>query len=120
MNERAPSSALALPSLTGRAAFLSLLASEGVEVMFGNPGTTELAIMEALSAQSSIEFVLGLQEAIVVGMADGYARARPTVSRPVMCTSRLVSAMHWGRFTTHSSSARQYSSRRGSRSRGSA
>ena len=64
-----------MPSLTGRAAFLSLLASEGVEVMFGNPGTTELAIMEALSAQSSIEFVLGLQEAIVVGMADGYARA---------------------------------------------
>ena len=58
MNERTPSPALALPSLTGRAAFLSLLASEGVEVMFGNPGTTELAIMEALSAQSSIEFVL--------------------------------------------------------------
>ena len=75
MNERTPPPTLALPSLTGRAAFLSLLAAEGVEVMFGNPGTTELAIMQALSAQSSIEFVLGLQEAIVVGMADGYARA---------------------------------------------
>lgn len=60
---------------TGRDAFLSLLASEGVQVMFGNPGTTELAIMEALSMQSRIEYVLGLQESIVVAMADGYARA---------------------------------------------
>jgi benzoylformate decarboxylase len=60
---------------TGRDAFLSLLASEGVDVMFGNPGTTELAIMEALSRQSHIEYVLGLQESVVVAMADGYARA---------------------------------------------
>ena len=60
---------------TGRDAFLSLLASEGVEVMFGNPGTTELAIMEALSKQADIQYVLGLQESIVVAMADGYARA---------------------------------------------
>jgi benzoylformate decarboxylase len=60
---------------TGRAAFLSLLASEGVEVMFGNPGTTELAIMEALAHQSQIGYVLGLQESVVVAMADGYARA---------------------------------------------
>jgi len=43
--------------------------------MFGNPGTTELAIMEAMSQQSAIDYVLGLQEAVVVGMADGYARA---------------------------------------------
>ncbi len=64
-----------LPITTGHAAFLSLLASEGVDFLFGNPGTTELAIMEALGAQSDIRYVLGLQEGIVVGMADGYARA---------------------------------------------
>jgi benzoylformate decarboxylase len=69
--DRAP----VLPSLSGRAAFLQLLASEGVDVMFGNPGTTELAIMEALGAQTDIRYVLGLQEAVVVAMADGYARA---------------------------------------------
>ncbi len=64
------------PTLTsGRAAFLALLASEGVDVMFGNPGTTELAIMEALGHQSRIGYVLGLQESLVVAMADGYARA---------------------------------------------
>ena len=63
------------PSFTGHAAFLKLLHSEGITHMFGNPGTTELAIMEAMSKQSEIEYVLGLQESIVVGMADGYARA---------------------------------------------
>jgi benzoylformate decarboxylase len=69
--DRAP----ALPSLSGRAAFLQLLASEGVEIMFGNPGTTELAIMEAIGAQTDIRYVLGLRGAGVVAMADGYARA---------------------------------------------
>lgn len=61
--------------LSGHAAFLKLLASEGVTHMFGNPGTTELAIMEAMSRQTDIRYVLGLQESVVVAMADGYARA---------------------------------------------
>ena len=66
---------LSAPATTGYDAFLALLASEGVDYLFGNPGTTELAIMEAVGAQSAIQYVLGLQEGIVVGMADGYARA---------------------------------------------
>lgn len=66
---------LSAPATTGYDAFIALLASEGVEYLFGNPGTTELAIMEAMGAQSAIRYVLGLQEGIVVGMADGYARA---------------------------------------------
>jgi benzoylformate decarboxylase len=70
-----PRSPGALATMSGRAAFLSLLASEGVDVMFGNPGTTELPIMEALAHQSQIDYVLGLQESVVVAMADGYARA---------------------------------------------
>ena len=64
-----------MSTINGRSAFLRLLATEGVEHLFGNPGTTELAIMEALGKQSEIKYVLGLQEAVVVGMADGYARA---------------------------------------------
>jgi benzoylformate decarboxylase len=66
---------LAKPSTTGYTAFIDLLTSEGVDHLFGNPGTTELAIMEAIGAQSDIRYVLGLQEGVVVGMADGYARA---------------------------------------------
>jgi benzoylformate decarboxylase len=62
-------------SITGRSAFLGLLEAEGVEYLFGNPGTTELAIMEALGEHPQLRYVLGLQEAVVVAMADGYARA---------------------------------------------
>jgi benzoylformate decarboxylase len=63
------------PTIAGHTAFMKLLEQEGVTHLFGNPGTTELAIMEAMSQQSAINYVLGLQEAVVVGMADGYARA---------------------------------------------
>ena len=60
---------------TGRRAFIELLLDEGVSHLFGNPGTTELAIMEAVPQYPQLKFVLGLQEAVVVAMADGYARA---------------------------------------------
>jgi len=61
--------------VSGRSAFLSLLQAQGVEYLFGNPGTTELAIMQGLGEQRRLRYVLGLQESIVVAMADGYARA---------------------------------------------
>jgi benzoylformate decarboxylase len=64
-----------MPTTTGRAAFLRLLADEGVTHLFGNPGTTELPIMEALPGFAQLRFVLGLQESVVLGMADGFARA---------------------------------------------
>jgi benzoylformate decarboxylase len=60
---------------TGRAAFLQLLLDEGVTHLFGNPGTTELAIMEAVPDFPQLKFVLGLQEAVVMAMADGFCRA---------------------------------------------
>jgi len=64
-----------MPTLTGRHAFLRLLVDEGVTHLFGNPGTTELPIMEVVPDYPELKFVLGLHEAVVLGMADGYARA---------------------------------------------
>lgn len=61
--------------LYGRQAFVELLISEGVTHLFGNPGTTELPIMQALPDYPGLSFILGLQESVVMGMADGYARA---------------------------------------------
>ncbi len=61
--------------MSGRSAFLALLKENGVSTLFGNPGTTELPIMHALTEQEDIGYVMGLQESIVVAMADGYARA---------------------------------------------
>ena len=52
-----------------------MLKDEGVTKMFGNPGTTELPIMHALTSAPEMGYVLGLQEAVVIAMADGYARA---------------------------------------------
>ncbi|MYV98431.1 thiamine pyrophosphate-binding protein [Streptomyces sp. SID3343] len=54
---------------------LKVLRDEGVDKVFGNPGTTELSFVDALVDSGDIEYVLGLQEASVVAMADGYARA---------------------------------------------
>jgi benzoylformate decarboxylase len=62
-------------TISGRSAFIELLKSEGIDHIFGNPGTTELPIMHALTDHPDVRYVLGLQEAIVVAMADGYARA---------------------------------------------
>jgi benzoylformate decarboxylase len=61
--------------ITGRSAFLSLLKDEGITHLFGNPGTTELPIMHALTDHPDLKFVLALQESLVVAMADGYSRA---------------------------------------------
>src|SRR3954454_8031410 len=57
-----------------RDVFLEVLASEGVTHVFGNPGTTELPFIDALAGQTGIEYVLALQEASAVAMADGYAQ----------------------------------------------
>ncbi|HEX7167395.1 MAG TPA: thiamine pyrophosphate-binding protein [Acidimicrobiales bacterium] len=59
----------------GRDAVLDVLRSEGVTHVFGNPGSTELPLMDALADAPDLTYVLGLQEATVVAMAEGYARA---------------------------------------------
>ncbi|MGL9623005.1 benzoylformate decarboxylase [Bradyrhizobium sp. U531] len=59
--------------LTVREATLGVLRSFGVDRVFGNPGSTELAFLG--DWPDDIDYVLGLQEACVVGMADGYAQA---------------------------------------------
>jgi len=64
-----------LPRLSGKRALLEVLKQEGVAFMFGNPGTTELPLMDALAVDDGLRYVLALQEAAVMAMADGYAQA---------------------------------------------
>jgi benzoylformate decarboxylase len=61
--------------IAGKQAFLEILKQEGVSLMFGNPGTTELPLMDGLAREPSIRYVLALQEAVAIAMADGYAQA---------------------------------------------
>ncbi len=64
-----------VPARRGAEVLLEILASEGVEYIFGNPGTTELPLMDALLQTPDIRYILALQEASAVAMADGYAQA---------------------------------------------
>ena len=54
-----------MQEMTGCSAFLNVLKDEGVEFFFGNPGTTELPIMDCLVDRPELKYVLGLQEAVV-------------------------------------------------------
>jgi benzoylformate decarboxylase len=60
-------------SVTVKDATFALLRAFGIRKVFGNPGSTELPFLS--DWPDDIDYVLGLQEASVVGMADGYAQA---------------------------------------------
>lgn len=57
-----------------RAACFDLFRQLGIDKVFGNPGSTELAMFRDFP--SDFSYVLALQESIAIGMADGYAQAR--------------------------------------------
>ncbi|HWH44184.1 MAG TPA: benzoylformate decarboxylase [Thermoleophilaceae bacterium] len=58
---------------TVRSASFDLFREHGLTTVFGNPGSTELPMLKEFP--SDFRYVLGLQEAVAVGMADGYAQA---------------------------------------------
>src|SRR5829696_6970652 len=61
-----------------REATFDMLRERGMTTIFGNPGSTELPMLNQYP--DDFRFVLGLQEIVAVGMADGFAQAsgRPT------------------------------------------
>jgi benzoylformate decarboxylase len=61
--------------IQGNAALVELLVQEGIDLIVGNPGTTELPLMDTLGSDSRVRYVLGLQESIVLAIADGYTQA---------------------------------------------
>ena len=61
--------------MTGKQALMEQLAAEGVRHVFGNPGTSEQPFMDLLQDYPQFQYILALQEAVAVGMADGYAWA---------------------------------------------
>src|SRR5580692_10917889 len=61
-----------------REAAFALLRERGMTTIFGNPGSTELAMLGPLP--DDFRYVLGLHEAVAVGMADGFAQASASVA----------------------------------------
>lgn len=66
---------------TGRHAILEQFLADGMDHMFGNPGTVEQGFLDALSDYPALKYILTLQESVTVLMADAYARAvkKPTL-----------------------------------------
>src|SRR3984957_3858892 len=73
MNPALPSHSSEAGSMTVRDAVVDLMRRFGMTSVFANPGSTELPLFRDFP--SDFRYVLGLQEATVVGMADGFAQA---------------------------------------------
>ncbi len=86
--------AAAAPARSGAAALVDALVGAGTRHVFGNPGSTELAILDEIGARNELEYVLCLHEVIAVGAAEGYARVtrRPAVVQ-LHTTAGLGNAM---------------------------
>ena len=68
-----------MPMMPGKTALLELLKQEGVRIMFGNPGTTELPLMDALAA----EHELALHPGVAGSAGDGHGGRLCPGIRPV-------------------------------------
>jgi thiamine pyrophosphate-dependent acetolactate synthase large subunit-like protein len=66
---------------TGRFALCEQLLADGISYVFGNPGTVEQGLLDALANFSDLQYVCTLHETVALAIADGYARAtaRPAV-----------------------------------------
>ncbi len=59
----------------GRDLLFDALEQQQIEFLFGNPGTTELPLIDGCNDHASVRYVMALHEDIALGMAMGYARA---------------------------------------------
>jgi acetolactate synthase-1/2/3 large subunit len=68
--------------MNGAQSLVKTLLASGVDTCFANPGTSEMHFVAALDQIPGMKCVLGLQENVVTGMADGYFR----IARKPACT----------------------------------
>lgn len=95
----AASTAPTATTVTVRQAVLDLLRELGMTTIFGNPGSTELGLF--LDFPSDFRYVLGLQESVVVGMADGFAQATQNASFVNLHSAAGVGHAMGNIFTAH-------------------
>ena len=80
-SDAAGAAAVQTAARPGRQAIIEQFLADGIDTMFGNPGTVEQGFLDALEAYPDFHYVLTMQETIAVAMGDGHARVtkRPTV-----------------------------------------
>jgi benzoylformate decarboxylase len=86
-----------------REATFELFRAHGMRTIFGNPGSTELPMLKDFPEDFS--YILGLQELVVVGMADGYAQASGTVTHVNLHTAPGVGNAIGGLFNAQANKA---------------
>ena len=80
--------------MNGAKSLVNSLLQSGVDTCFANPGTSEMHFVAALDQVPGMRCVLGLQENIVTGMADGYFRiARKPAATLLHCGPGLANGM---------------------------
>ncbi|MEI6705819.1 MAG: thiamine pyrophosphate-binding protein [Methylococcales bacterium] len=65
----------ALKKNSGRFKLIEQFLADGIDYMFGNPGTVEQGFLDAVSEYPQMKYILTLQESVAILMGDGYARA---------------------------------------------
>ncbi|HYB24796.1 MAG TPA: benzoylformate decarboxylase [Solirubrobacteraceae bacterium] len=88
---------------TVREATFQLLRAHGMTTVFGNPGSTELPMLEDFP--EDFTYVLGLQELVVVGMADGFAQASARTAHVNLHTAPGVGNAVGGLFNAQANKA---------------
>lgn len=66
---------------TGNQKIIEQFLADGMDHMFGNPGTVEQGFLDAVADYPDMKYILTLQESVAVMMADGYAR---TTQKPTL------------------------------------
>ncbi|HEY9230864.1 MAG TPA: thiamine pyrophosphate-binding protein [Blastocatellia bacterium] len=64
-----------MAEMNGAQAMYEMMVRERVRYVFGNPGTTELPLMDMFAARSEIDYILALHEDSALAVAAGYADA---------------------------------------------
>ena len=64
----------------GKQIFMETLLAEGVDKVFGNPGTTEMPLIDSLIDYPQIEYILALHEGVAVMAADAWAQVTGKVA----------------------------------------
>jgi len=88
---------------TGAQSFVETLQHYGIKYVFGNPGSSIASILDSIIGHPDVNFLLGVQEASVIGMADGYSRATGTPGVALVHTTPGLSNSLGGIYNAYAS-----------------
>ena len=80
---------------TGNQKIIEQFLADGMNTMFGNPGTVEQGFLDALAGYPEMKYFLTLQESIAVLVADGIAACAWAAGTQLLSSAAAPKATHW-------------------------